>query len=234
MTTDSDNPTLDLDTQRLLARIRKLTAEGDASSSAAEQVAILTREANRAERNENASDSRHGVYWIEEIDDTRSRAMISELNMLHRLDPTQPITLYINSFGGEVMGGFMLHDHLRYLSALGHSITTIATGACMSMAVPIWCAGDPGRRFLAGNCTFMFHEVQLGDAEGSLTQLEDVQTLGTKLYERLLTILAETSTLTVPRLKRLIKNRERYLDASEMVEYGFGTILTGNDEIIVG
>jgi len=78
--------------------------------------------------------------------------VIANLHILETLDNTKPITLLLDSYGGDTFQALALYDYIRSLESVVH-IKTI--GACMSAATIILQAGD--RRIISDNCTFMMH-----------------------------------------------------------------------------
>jgi len=61
--------------------------------------------------------------------------------------------LFLNSLGGSCYTANSIVDLFEEVDDL----TTIATGACMSAAVPIIAAGTPGQRFATHRTRFMLH-----------------------------------------------------------------------------
>lgn len=61
--------------------------------------------------------------------------------------------LFLNSSGGTVETMLSIVDLFEEVNDL----TTVATGRCMSSAVPIVAAGTPGQRYATRNTRFMLH-----------------------------------------------------------------------------
>ena len=79
-------------------------------------------------------------------------------------------------------------------------------------------AGD--RRVIGSNAFVMLHEVSNG-ASGKVSEIDDSVELSKRLQKRLLTILADRSTLTVQQIQRKGTRRDWWLDADEAVGLGF-------------
>ena len=74
--------------------------------------------------------------------DTESCAVVIRgLLHLQRQDPTMPITLYINSPGGEIQSGLALYDVMQAVSC---PIRTVCLGMAASMGALLFIAGDEG------------------------------------------------------------------------------------------
>lgn len=86
--------------------------------------------------------------------------VITNFHILESMDKLRPITLILNSYGGDVYQALGLYDYIRSLESEVH---IHAYGACMSAATLILQAGD--KRLISENCTFMMHigSEDLGD-----------------------------------------------------------------------
>src|SRR5216117_2154355 len=67
------------------------------------------------------------VYLIGDIEKDTARAAIERLRELAN-ENTRPITLYINSAGGNVTDGLALHDAIRHIVSRGIEVTIIVQG----------------------------------------------------------------------------------------------------------
>lgn len=64
------------------------------------------------------------------------------LKDLDRLDAFRNITIHMNSYGGDCMAGFTIHNKLRELSRAGKKLTCVVDGVAMSSASLIMSACD--------------------------------------------------------------------------------------------
>src|SRR5687768_11418504 len=78
------------------------------------------------------SDRLRDIYLIGDIEKDTTRAAIERLREFAN-DNGKPITLYINSAGGNVTDGLALHDSIRHLVAQGIEITIVVQGMAYSM-----------------------------------------------------------------------------------------------------
>lgn len=72
------------------------------------------------------------------VDAESCAVVIRGLLHLQRQDPTMPITLYINSPGGEVQSGLALYDVMQAVSC---PIRTVCLGMAASMGALLFIAG---------------------------------------------------------------------------------------------
>lgn len=90
-----------------------------------------------------------------DVEETSMKEAVTFLLKSNQLFKDQELTLFVNSVGGLVSGGFSLID-IMDLSRL--PIKTVASGNIMSMGVLIACAGHKGKRIMTRNCEVMAHQ----------------------------------------------------------------------------
>ena len=95
------------------------------------------------------------------VDAESCAVVIRGLLHLQRQDPTMPITLYINSPGGEVQSGLALYDVMQTLSC---PVTTICLGMAASMAALVFVSG--ARREMLPHSRVMIHDPLIGGGLG--------------------------------------------------------------------
>jgi ATP-dependent Clp protease, protease subunit len=103
------------------------------------------------------SDRLRDIYLIGDIDKDSARASIERLRELAN-DSRRPITLYINSAGGNVTDGLALHDAIRSLVDSGIEVTIIVQGMAYSMGSVVLQAASAGRRLAFPHSWIMIHE----------------------------------------------------------------------------
>src|ERR1700749_1002986 len=89
-------------------------------------------DAVRAQLRKESNDRLRDVYLIGDIEKDTARACIERLRELAN-DNAKPITLFINSAGGNVTDGLAIHDSIRYLVNSGIEVTIIVQGMAYSM-----------------------------------------------------------------------------------------------------
>ena len=68
-------------------------------------------------------------------------------------NPAKPVSVLINSEGGDILAGFKIYDHMRHYST---PYITIAAGIGCSAGLIIYMAGD--RRLMFPHAVLRFHE----------------------------------------------------------------------------
>lgn len=233
---DEDTPRTDAEIAATVAKTNaeaaKNLAEADHYTAQAEwyraetrrfdaeaRVAQLEAEKKERDRREaDAGDVHHHVYrFVGVVDKGSVDKCVSKLTEWHRLDEGCDIEVIFFSPGGEVIAGFALFDHLRWLSANGHKITTGCTGMAASMGGVLMQAGD--HRWASGQAWYMIHRAAFG-AAGKTFEVEDEVEWVKRVEKRIIDIFVKRSKLTESRIKRNWDRRDWWLDADQALDLG--------------
>src|SRR5262245_1505602 len=103
-----------------------------------------------------ASDRLRDIYLIGDIEKDTARAVIERLREFAN-DNSRPITLYINSAGGNVTDGLAIHDAVREIVGRGTEVTIVVQGMAYSMGSVVLQAASAGRRLSYSNSWIMIH-----------------------------------------------------------------------------
>src|SRR3979411_2978279 len=102
-------------------------------------------DAVRAQLRKEQSDRLRDVYLIGDIEKDTPRSCIRRRRELAH-DNSRPITLYINSAGGNVTDGLALHDAIRHIISRGVEVTIVVQGMAYSMGSIVLQAASDGKR----------------------------------------------------------------------------------------
>jgi len=151
------------------------------------------------------------------VDDRSAKSIVNRLMFLEAKDPGKEITFYINSPGGIVTSGMVIHDTMKMISS---PVSTICMGLAASMGSILLSAGAKGKRYIYPSGEVMIHQPSLGgmmrgtsaDLEIQAIQIRKTKQIGAK-------ILADNCGKTV---EEILKDFERdyWMDAQEAVDYG--------------
>jgi ATP-dependent Clp protease protease subunit len=159
------------------------------------------------------------IYLIGDIEKDTARQAIERLRELAN-ESTRPITLYINSAGGNVTDGLALHDTIRFLVSQGLEITIVVQGMAYSMGSVVLQAASPSRRLAFPHSWIMIHEPAKWAGWQSTTaaaqHLDRLKQMQSQIYR----ILAERSGKPLRQIIRDTKRTDFYLDAFKAREYG--------------
>ncbi|KAK0727444.1 Clp protease-domain-containing protein [Lasiosphaeria miniovina] len=101
------------------------------------------------------------------IDDITSASIVAQLLWLESDNPDKPITMYINSPGGEVSSGLAIYDTMTYIKS---PVSTVCVGAAASMAAILLIGGEPGKRYALPHSSIMVHQ-PLGGTRGQAADI---------------------------------------------------------------
>lgn len=162
------------------------------------------------------------VFLVGEVNDGSCNELIKQLLYMESQDNTKPITLFINSPGGQVGSGLAVYDTIRLLKS---PVTAVVTGMAASMGSIIMLACDKGRRFMLPSSRIMIHDCSWGshdmggkkpfEVEEELNQLRNTN-------EKLLSIIAERCGKTVEEVAEVTK-KDSYYNAEEAIKFGLVT-----------
>lgn len=125
------------------------------------------------------------------------------------------LTIYINSYGGDLYQAFALIDMIKNSR---HPVRTIGVGAIMSAAFLIFTSGSPGNRIISRNTSLMCHQYS-DEIAGKHHDLKATLKEGENCNTKMLEILREATDLTAARIRaKLLKETDVYLTAQEAVE----------------
>lgn len=159
------------------------------------------------------------VYIIGDIDKDSARATIERLRDLAN-DNGKPITLYINSAGGNVTDGLAIHDAVRHIVYSGIQVTTVVQGMAYSMGSVVLQAASDGRRLAFPHSWIMIHEpakwAGWQSTSAAAQHLERLKQMQDQIYK----ILSERSRKPLRQIIRDTKRTDFYLDAEKAKEYG--------------
>lgn len=82
-------------------------------------------------------------------------------------NPDKPITMYINSPGGEVSSGLAIYDTMSYIKS---PVSTVCVGAAASMAAILLIGGEKGKRYSLPHSSVMIHQ-PLGGTKGQAADI---------------------------------------------------------------
>ncbi len=176
-------------------------------------------DAVRAQLRREASERLRDCYLIGDIEKDTARQCIERLRELAN-DGNRPITLYINSAGGNVTDGLAIHDVIRHIVSRGIEVTIVVQGMAYSMGSIVLQAASDGRRLAFPHSWIMIHEPAKWAGWQSTTaaaqHLERLKQMQDQIY-RILSVRSGKP------LRQIIKDTKRtdfYLDAQNAREYG--------------
>lgn len=126
-----------------------------------------------------------------------------------------PITVYINSPGGDVDSGFAIYDMIRFVKS---PVTVVGMGLVASAAALIYLAVDKEKRFAFPNSTYLIHQ-PLSQLKGTAIDLDIYAKKLETLRYKLDSIIAKSTGRSVESVSNDTE-RDYWLTAEEALEYG--------------
>jgi ATP-dependent Clp protease protease subunit len=165
------------------------------------------------------SDRLRDVYLIGDIEKDTARSAIERIRELAN-DNNRPITLYINSAGGNVTDGLAIHDSIRSIVSRGIEVTIVVQGMAYSMGSVVLQAASDGRRLSQPHSWIMIHEpakwAGWQSTSAAAQHLDRLKQMQAQIYQ----ILATRSGRSLRQIIRDTKRTDFYLDAHKAMEYG--------------
>jgi ATP-dependent Clp protease protease subunit len=176
-------------------------------------------DAVRAQLRKEAAAGLRDVYLIGDIEKETARSCIERLRELAS-ENDRPITLYINSAGGNVTDGLAIHDAIRHIISRGLEVTIIVQGMAYSMGSIVLQAASEGRRLAFPHSWIMIHEpakwAGWQSTSAAAQHLERLKQMQDQIYK----ILSARSGKPLRQIIKDTKRTDFYLDAQSAREYG--------------
>ena len=149
-----------------------------------------------------------------EIDKDSSERLIRQLLLLEA-SSLDPITILIDSPGGDVYAGFSIFDMIRFVKA---PVRIVGMGLVASAAALILLAVPADKRFALPNSSYLIHQ-PLSGVRGVATEIEIHARELEKTRARINEIIAEATGQTLERISK-DTDRDYWMNAREAVDYG--------------
>jgi ATP-dependent Clp protease protease subunit len=149
------------------------------------------------------------------VDREMAAAICAQLLVMDATDKKAPITMYVNSPGGDADSGFGIYDVMKLIEA---PITTVCLGLAASAAVIIYVGGRKDRRFALPHARFLIHQPSTY-GQGPASDLEITANEIIKIRDTYNLVLSEEIGRSD---KQILKDAHRdfWLTAQEAVDYG--------------
>ena len=150
-----------------------------------------------------------------EVEPKLAQRVLGELLYLEAKDPEAPITVYINSPGGEISSGLAIYDMIRHVRP---PVTCVCAGLTASIATIILVAAAKGRRKALPNARILIHQ-PLGGFKGAATEIEIHAKEMLKTKKHVNQLLADATGQDLERIDE-DTNRDYWMSTDEALEYG--------------
>jgi len=149
-----------------------------------------------------------------EIDKESGERFVRQLLLLESIAP-DPVTVLIDSPGGDVDAGYAIFDMIRFVSA---PVRIVGMGLVASAAALVLLAVPKERRLGLPNSHYLIHQ-PLSGIRGVATEIEIAARELEKTRERVNRIIAEETGQSIDRVLK-DTDRDFWMNAEEAVAYG--------------
>lgn len=132
-------------------------------------------------------------------------------------DKKNPISIYINSPGGEVLAGLGIYDQIKACPA---PVNVYCIGLAASMGAVLLTGGPKGHRYILPHSKVMIHEPLIDSgAGGSATSIQRTAESILKIKRMINEILAEHTGKTIKQIDKAT-DHDNFMTAQEAVKFG--------------
>lgn len=167
------------------------------------------------------------ILISEEITSELAKRVYQNLLLLEADDAEKPITVVINSPGGEADSGFGIYDMMRFVRP---PVRTIVAGLCASAAILIFLAAKKGERLSLPHSRYLLHQPSSASF-GQASDLEIAANEIIRLRDRYNDIVSEATGKPADTVAQ-DADRDFWMAAPQAVGYGLvDRVITRRDEI---
>ncbi|MAZ75493.1 MAG: ATP-dependent Clp protease proteolytic subunit [Deltaproteobacteria bacterium] len=156
------------------------------------------------------------IIISQQVNSELTQKVLGQILLLEQEDPEAPVTVFINSPGGEMFSGYAIFDTLRFISC---PITTIVAGFAASMGSILSLAADKGRRFAMPQAKILIHQPLLMGYQGRAADCEIQAREILKTREHLINLYCEYTGRNYDEIKQAI-DRDNWFTAEEALDFG--------------
>lgn len=132
-------------------------------------------------------------------------------------DEQSPISIYVNSPGGEIYSGLAIYDMIQACKA---PINMYCIGMAASMGALIFSSGQKGRRYILPHSKVMIHEPMiLNQIGGSASTIKSTADSILQTRELLNGILAKHTGKTIKEINKAT-DHDNFMTAEQAIAFG--------------
>lgn len=165
-------------------------------------------------------DESRTVYLVGDIEESLIKDVVERIITLSEKNIKKPITLIINTLGGDVDDAFMLYDLMKFNVTPIH---TVGLGKIMSAGCLLLAAGKKGKRKMGRNARLMYHaawDQQVGTIFELRAKLEEFERLEKKYDE----CFAKETGLSIEEVENMYNKhgptRDHFITAEQALKLG--------------
>ncbi|HDV5624252.1 TPA: ATP-dependent Clp protease proteolytic subunit [Vibrio cholerae] len=164
------------------------------------------------------------IFLTGQVTDDMADEVSMQLYWLEQQNENKDIYMYINSPGGSVTAGMVIHDTMNSVKP---NIVTICHGQACSMGAFLLAAGAKGKRFVMPNSRVMIHQ-PLGGFQGQASDIQIHAQEILSIKDNLNRHLAHYTGQPLDVIER-DTDRDNFMSARAAIEYGLVDAMKGVD-----
>lgn len=166
------------------------------------------------------------IMIVGEINMEMAQPVCAKL-MAMAFESDEPITVLVNSPGGHVEAGDMIHDMIKFVTP---RVRIVATGYAASAGALIYIAADKADRYALPNTRFLLHQ-PAGGIGGTASDVKIQRDEIVKMRKRLNLLFVAATGQNIEQIEKDTE-RDFWLSNEEAVKYGLvGKIISNMSEI---
>ena len=155
------------------------------------------------------------IILVGDIDSAAAELLTASLLLLERQNPSDEISLYVNSAGGPIDAALAMYDAMNLVSC---PVATVCIGSARGGAALLVAGGAPGRRAALPNSRFMLRAPR-GEFEGTAAEAEGIAAEATRLHQAVSALLCKHTLLTPAEVDEALA-KSVYLGAADALAAG--------------
>ena len=162
------------------------------------------------------------IFLNGEIDEAMANSVLSQFLFLEQ-ESNEPITMYVNSPGGEINAGLMIYDIIQSSDL---KINMVCTGFAASMAAILLAGGTKGCRYILKHSRVMIHEPLIAHGVGgSATSIRNISESILETRKIVNGILAKHTGKTIDEINKAT-SFDNFMNAKEAITFGICDAIT--------
>ena len=167
------------------------------------------------------------IFLTGSIDSEMANNFLSQFLYLEQ-ESDEPVTIYINSPGGEVNSGLMIYDTIQGSKL---PINIVCSGLAASMAAILLAGGQKGRRYIMKHSKVMIHEPLIANGVGgSATSIKNISDSILETRAIVNGILSEHTGKPIEEIDEAT-SFDNYMNADEAIAFGICDKVTAGIKI---
>lgn len=168
------------------------------------------------------------IFLQGEINSEMATMFISQLMYMEQ-EIDKPVTIYINSRGGEVNAGLLIYDAIQGSEL---EIHMVCLGIAASMAAIILAGGQRGRRYILKHSKVMIHEPLIANGlGGSASSIQNISESILETRNIVNGILASHTDKTVEEVNQAT-SFDNFMNAEEAISFGICDVISDKLRVV--